>query len=670
MTAITRRDFVERAGAGLAGAALLTLPGCAVSRRSGGTTARLIGPDLTLENDLITASWTVTGGVLRGGRIADRRTGRTLALPAEAFVLAFQDGTALAASQLRAGSPVLARLDARPQASRASDRIPGWQIGIDLTDPAGRVTARWRAILRDGSHYVRQEVTLNAQGADLPVKEIRLLDLALPGAQVAGSVKGSPISAGSWFLGFEHPLSDSVAAEGTARALLARELPLRAGAAFTCSSVIGTVPEGQLRRGFLAYVERERAHPYRPFLHYNSWYDLGYFNQYDEAGALAVIDAFGTELHANRGVTLDSFLFDDGWDDPQTLWHFHKGFPQGFANVKAAAARYGAAPGVWMSPWGGYGKPRDARLAAGQAQGFETNAGGFELSGPKYYARFHEVCLDMMRTYGVNQFKFDGTGNVAHVFPGSVFDSDFDAMLALIADLRAEKPDLYVNLTTGTYPSPFFLRSCDSIWRGGDDHDFAGVGTWRQKWITYRDADSYAGIVKQGPLFPLNSLMLHGMIYAKHAHNLDTDPGHDFRSEARAYFGTGTQLQEMYVTPGLLSSDDWDAVAEAARWARGNARALVDTHWVGGDPAKLEPYGHAAWAPGKAILVLRNPSDQPRTLALDVAAALELPADAPQRFTLRSPWREDARAPAVNLRAGESHAFTLAAFEVRTLESV
>jgi len=33
-------------------------------------------------------------------------------------------------------------------------------------------------------------------------------------------------------------------------------------------------------------VERERAHPYRTFLHYNSWYDLGYFNKFDQAGAV------------------------------------------------------------------------------------------------------------------------------------------------------------------------------------------------------------------------------------------------------------------------------------------------------------------------------------------------------------------------------------------------
>ena len=241
-------------------------------------------------------------------------------------------------------------------------------------------------------------------------------------------------------------------------------------------------------------------------------------------------------------------------------------------------------------------------------------------------------------------------------------------MLALIADLRAEKPDLYVNLTSGTYPSPFFLRHADSIWRGGEDHDFTGVGSDRQRWITYRDADTYAGIVRKGPLFPLNALMLHGVIYARHANHLDSDPGGDFTSECRAYFGTGTQLQELYVTPALLSPANWDALAEAARWSRDRAAILVDTHWVGGDPGALEVYGHAAWLPGKGTLVLRNPKDVPQGIELDIGAALEVPADAPRRFSARSPWAADrAKAPVV-LEAAMPHRFDLAPFEVLTLD--
>jgi hypothetical protein len=176
----------------------------------------------------------------------------------------------------------------------------------------------------------------------------------------------------------------------------------------TYSSVIGVARTGQMRRDFLSYIERERAHPYRTFLHYNSWYDLGRFNPYDKAGALDRINFFGRELHEKRGVTLDSYLFDDGWDNHATVWSFNKGFPDGFTNVRKAAEKYGAGPGVWMSPWGGYADPKKERIEFGRQQGFEVVDNGFALSGPKYYARFREVCLEMIRKCGVSQFKFDG----------------------------------------------------------------------------------------------------------------------------------------------------------------------------------------------------------------------------------------------------------------------
>ena len=659
---ITRRAFLAGAGVAAAG----SLIGWRVAQRSG---------DLTLDNGLVQGRWSIADGVLRAVSVSDRSSGRSLPLSADVCALVFRDGTTLGTTALRVtGEPRVSLLAGDPGAARLAARLPGRALTVELADPDGRLHVTWRAELRDGSRYVRQEVTLRGDGPDgggeVPIREVRLvdLDLAGQGAEVRGAVRGSPIVAGSWFLAFEHPLADVAVANGRAQASLARELPLRPRAPVTYSAVVGVVSPGQVRRDFLTYLERERAHPYRPFLHYNSWYDIGYFSKFDEAAALDAIAAVGRELHERRGVHLDSFLFDDGWDDPHTLWRFHAGFPRGFTPLRAAAARYGAAPGVWLSPWGGYGKPKEDRLSFGRAQGFETNEGGFALSGPKYYARFRETCLDMIRRYGVNQFKFDGTGNVAHAIPGGAFDSDFSAMLALIADLRAEKPDLYVNLTSGTYPSPFFLRHADSIWRGGEDHDFTGVGSDRQRWITYRDADTYAGIVRKGPLFPLNALMLHGVIYARHANHLDSDPGGDFTSECRAYFGTGTQLQELYVTPALLSPANWDALAEAARWSRDRAAILVDTHWVGGDPGALEVYGHAAWLPGKGTLVLRNPKDVPQGIELDIGAALEVPADAPRRFSARSPWAADrAKAPVV-LEAAMPHRFDLAPFEVLTLD--
>ena len=624
----------------------------------------------SLANKTIEAVWEVAGGRFRVVSVTDRWNKRKLALPESAFALTFRGGQVLKSSEMALVSgPRVEKLEAKPNASRLAERLNGRQITVDLESTDGKIRVNWRGILRADSNYIRQEITVQALQVDLEISDLRLLDLTAPGAQVVGTVKGSPVVAGPMFFGFEHPLSTSTVENDNVRCSVKRALPLRVGKSITYSSVIGTTRPGQLRRDFLRYVERERAHPYRTFLHYNSWYDLGYFSKFDEQGALGVIETFGKELREKRGVTLDSFLFDDGWDDPATLWRFHTGFPNGFTPLKEAAARYGAGPGVWLSPWGGYGKPKQERLKFGKEQGFETNGGGFALSGPKYYQRFRETCLNMIRSYGVNQFKVDGTGNVNSAIQGSEFDSDFSAAISLIESLRLEKPDLYVNLTTGTYPSPFWLQYADSIWRGGEDHEFAGVGSFRQRWITYRDADTYKGIVQKGRLFPLNSLMLHGLIFARSAKNLDADPNDDFDDEIRSYFGTGTQLQEMYVTPSLLKAKDWDLIAEAARWSRANAGTLVDTHWVGGDPSKLEVYGWASWSPRKGILTFRNPSDKPQRITLDLREIFELPRGAAQTYVALSPWQADGNQPAIRLRAGEKHTFDLRPFQVITLEA-
>ena len=678
----SRRDFLSDSAAFGLGAFLAASPPWmrrlaaaeALARREGerlpAWAAQNAG-DLSLGNTAVTGRWQVQAGRLRAVSIEDRLGHRTLALPPAAFVLTMGDGSTRSSDAMTVvGTPKVEALRPAPDASRLAERMGGRSITVVLRDASANLEATWRAVLRDGSRYLRQEVTLRAIGADAPVAEIRLIDLTARGATVTGTVKGSPVVFDNWYVGFEHPLSHSAVDGDRVTCGLPRTLPVRPDAPVQVSSVIGAVTAGQLRRDFLAYVERERAHPYRTFLHYNSWYDIGYFSKYTEADALSVIDAFGQELQRKRGVVLSSYLFDDGWDDPKTLWGFGPGFPRGFTNLHSEAAKYGAAPGVWLSPWGGYGQPKKDRLKYGEAQGFETNKGGFALSGPKYYQRFHDTCLEFIRKYGVNQFKIDGTGNASTVIPGSRFDSDFDAAIALIGDLRAVKPDLFVNLTTGTYPSPFWLRYADSIWRGGEDHSFAGVGTWRQQWMTYRDADTHENVVKRGALYPLNSLMLHGMIYAKRANHLMDDPGDDFNSEIRVYFGNGTQLQEMYVTPSNLNASNWDTLAESATWSRRNANTLKDTHWVGGDPNELEPYGWAAWAPAKATLTLRNPSDRWQTLALDPQQAFELPAGAATRFVARSPWQADAGQPPIDLAAGREHAFRLAPYQVLNLDVV
>jgi hypothetical protein len=124
----------------------------------------------------------------------------------------------------------------------------------------------------------------------------------------------------------------------------------------------------------------------------------------------------------------------------------------------------------------------------------------------------------------------------------------------------------------------------------------------------------------------------------------------------------------MYVTPTLASSQ-WDTLAEAANWSRANAPTLVDTHWIGGDPAALAVYGWASWSPARGIVTLRNPADRPQRFAFDVAHAFELPVAAPTTFAARSPWGRDRGRASVLLRAGAEHEVELAPFEVLTLQA-
>ncbi len=624
--------------------------------------------DVKLSNDLVTAIWHVGDHGSADGSVTYRPSGQTVNLSGELFSLVLQDGTYIRASQLNRSSGAFGALTARPEASRLSERLPGGEYSCSFQSEDGNLRAEWRAILREGSPYIRQQVTLVAGKRAIPVKEVLLIDIPVASSRSSGSVDGSPAVANTTFFAVEHPMSINRGELGRVRCFLPRSTDLKPGEPVNVSSVIGFVPKGQLRRGFLAYLERERAHPYRPFLNYNTWYDIGYFSRFDAAAAIDAINSFGQELVVKRKTRIDSFLLDDGWDDCKSLWRpLKKNFPDGFAPVAAAAKKYNAALGFWLSPWGGYGQPKEERLKQGRLEGFEIRDGSFSMAGPKFYERFRGLCVEVLKQQGANQFKFDGIGSGSGEGAGSA-TRDFEAMLRLVAELRTIRPDLYINQTTGTWPSPFWLMHADSIWRGGEDHSFAGTGSDRQRWITYRDGDVYERVVSRTTLYPLNSLMLHGMIFARHADKLNVDPKGDFTSEVRSFFGSGTQMQEMYITPKLLSAATWDALAASARWARDNADVLVDTHWVGGDPTELKVYGWAAWSPRKGILTLRNPGGRAATIEIDAAKAFELPDDAPRHYSLKSPYA-DQRTTVTSLTAGEAATFSLQPYEVLVLEA-
>ena len=635
--------------------------------------------EVTVGNHAVSAAWLWGDHGLRPVLFRDGRN--SLSLTGEVFQIVLADGPSYAASRLiPEGKPRITTLAPDPAASRLAARLKGRQVELALRSADGRLRVIWRALARDGANYVRQEIDVTPMIADCVIEEVLWLDQAIPGARRAGNVDGSPVVAGNFFFGLEDPHALNLVdpspggahapppprVEGRVVCKVRRAAPLARGATLTLSFVAGVAPEGQMRRAFLYYVERERAHPYRPFLHYNSWYDTAWAPfALNETNCLEAIRLCGDRFIRPHGVVMDAMVFDDGWDDPKTLWQFHRGFPTGFAPLARLCRDYNTRLGVWLSPFGGYGEPRDQRLRFGREQGYETNATGFSLAGPKYYAAFKAACVGMIRNYGVNHFKFDGIATGMYASGGAEYLLDTEAMRRLMLELRQEDPNLYINLTTGSWPSPFWLRYADSLWRQGGDMGQAGKGPAQQQWLTYRDQEVYRNIVGKGPLYPLNALMTQGVAYSRQGSA--GDPSFNsagFKDDVRAFFGSGTGLQELYIQPGKLSPEDWAVLAEAAKWSRTNANVLLDTHWIGGDPAKLQVYGYASWTPRKATLMLRNPNDQPATFALDVGTAFELPPGAVTRFTLRSPWTQDGGKPVLKAQAGTSLELALKPFEV------
>jgi hypothetical protein len=243
--------------------------------------------------------------------------------------------------------------------------------------------------------------------------------------------------------------------------------------------------------------------------------------------------------------------------------------------------------------------------------------------------------------------------------------------------MRKNDPSVFINATVGTWASPYFTFYVDSIWRGGVDMDKAGTGSIRQQWMNYRDKVSQ-DLLKKNPYYPLNSLMVHGIVHSRFGQGawnshlggtesgplLDmTDPAKlkDFADEVWSYFASGYNLQELYIRPTSDYTTDkmWDILAEASSWAQLNHDVLLDSHFIGGgDPGKGEPYGIASYSTAKSVVMLRNPGNTSQTMNVDVNEAFVLPPGAKTGYRLVNKLKNEAD---LHLTAGVPYGITIPA---------
>ena len=609
-----------------------------------------------LANKVLKASFINTGGKLYFNGCSELG----LQPSTELFKVLLGDGKTITASEMKLEDVKMATLAENPSAATASLRYAGKALEARFTYE--ELSIVWRAVLRNGSHYLRTEMDIQA-AKDLPMKGIVAMNYlvaknsAYTAPEVVGNTRGAILASNHIFAGLETPMGlNSCKDEGNAthiEGLWRRNTTLKAGKTWNISSVVGLVAPKQLRRSFLAYSERERAVAWRPYPVYISWYELNIDRNNAQAPSYKgnmtveqcadVVSHWKTHFYDKYQMAPKAFVWDDGWDQYGT-WAFNPNFPNGFDEPANEAKKMGTGIGAWLGPVGGYGQSGEYRRA------YWRSKGGMQLSNEDYYNFFIRCCTNMIDRYDFRFFKFDGISAQASAIgpdEGTRGEENAEAIISIERAVRQKRPDIFLNTTVGTWASPFWFHFTDAVWRQEGDYGEAGdQGTDRERWITYRDRLVYQNFIQRSPVCPINTLMTHGFILSRWgavSKNMDYD---GIVREMRCAFACGSGMVELYNDYKLMDEikDNqgnagalWKDLAECIKWQQEQADVLPDAHWVGGNPwdgKKANVYGWAAWNGKKSVLTLRNPSASAQTFTTTLREALDIPAYVRGKITL------------------------------------
>ncbi len=485
--------------------------------------------------------------------------------------------------------------------------------------------------LKPDDFFMRQWVTMpKPQQGTLFIDSVSVAknEWGLPRFSQGGF--GQPLFTDDVFLGEEYPtaINQAHGSEVDLGGYVGLNIPAEG---FTSEpAVFGVAPTGLVHQQFLAYVDRMRVTPVKPFALYNSWYDLQRLAM-NHDNTLARVPVLNDMLFKKYGVHMDSFVLDDGWDDMQKLWAIdEKRFPGGFTDLVSALKGIDSRLGLWFGPIGGYNQ-RPVRLATGKREGMEITSDGQNLCiAGKNYSRFlRDTMLRYEKESGINYFKIDGTpfgcNEPDHGHPVGIYSREADAraLIDILKTLRTQDPKVFLNITTSLWLSPWWLRYTDTVWMGGADSGYLpSVPTLapRQSAVSYRDSVLYSDFVAHHAQFPISSLMTHGIIKGKYnmlggkSEFLD-----DWQDEVVHYYSVGNMMYELYISPDILSHEEMDALGNTTKWAQINAHPLLDNStMVLGDPAQREPYGYVHSSAERSIVTLRNPFVAPRTVKLKI----------------------------------------------------
>ena len=159
----------------------------------------------TLSNELLSASFRVVDGTL----VFDGCEAMGLKAGTELFRIVLGNGTEVSSSEMTMGTVSTTTLAADASAAKGALRLPG--KAIETTFTYGNLNMTWRAVLRDGSHYLRTELTL-AAAANVAFKSIIPMIYTVDNSSseqapaVVGNTRGAVIASDKIFAGLETPM--------------------------------------------------------------------------------------------------------------------------------------------------------------------------------------------------------------------------------------------------------------------------------------------------------------------------------------------------------------------------------------------------------------------------------------------------------------------------------
>ncbi len=414
-------------------------------------------------------------------------------------------------------------------------------------------------------------------------------------------------------------------------------------------SMLGITPEPYVKKWFYQYVKTIRVAPATPYIMYNSWYDLRSADYpkiqkdavMNEKNVMRIWNLVKKNFIEKNHININAFVLDDGWDIYESDWKLRtKQFPNGLRPIADTLKKSGTDLGMWFGPAGGYSFALK-RIHWMHDHGYEVtgniNVPGSAqlcLAGKNYSALFRKRTTDFVKNDHVGYFKWDGIqfscSEPDHGHPVGIHSrrAVMESVIDKCNAVRAINPNVYLNITSGTWLSPWWVQYANQIWMDAADYAFADVPsiTRRDNAMTYRDYALWDDEHIRKSWFPVSNLMIHGIIkgrlenISKEGETLET-----FTNNAVLYFGRGISMWELYISPDILTNGEWNALSQSIKWAKDRYKILGTTFMVGGNPAVGNSYAFLHFLGDKGIISARNPKveDDILTITLDAAYGID-----------------------------------------------